>query len=88
MMVLPVSVLTTRMLISTPVPHCWTAQRLTNLHSTAETKDKVKSRLFLDVVVGKGSSILELLAGEDKALLIRWDALLILNLRFDIVDGV
>jgi hypothetical protein len=31
---------------------------------------------------------LELLASEDEALLVRGDALLVLNLRLDVVDGV
>jgi len=48
----------------------------------------VESGLLLDVVVGQGTAILELLAGEDQALLIRWDALLILDLALDVVDGV
>ena len=34
----------------------------------------MKSRLLLDVVVAQGATILELLTGEDKALLIRGDA--------------
>ena len=42
----------------------------------------------LNVVVGEGSAILELLSGEDKTLLIRRDALLVLDLGLDIVDGV
>jgi hypothetical protein len=36
---------------------------------------------LLDVVVRKGSAILELLAGEDKSLLVRGDSLLVLDLR-------
>jgi hypothetical protein len=43
---------------------------------------------LLDVVVGEGSAILELLAGEDQSLLIRGDALLVLDLGLDIVNGV
>ena len=35
--------------------------------------------LLLDVVVGQSAAILQLLAGEDEALLIRGDALLVLN---------
>ena len=62
--------------------------RLTNLHSTAKTEDKVKGGLLLDVVVGEGAAVLELLAGEDQALLVRGDALLVLDLGLDIVDGV
>ena len=44
--------------------------------------------LLLNVVVGQGAAILELLAGEDQTLLIRGDALLVLNLGLDVVDGV
>ena len=44
--------------------------------------------LLLDVVVRKGATVLELLAREDEALLVRRDALLVLDLLLDIVDGV
>ena len=33
-----------------------------DLHSSAKTKDEVERRLLLDVVVGQGATILELLA--------------------------
>jgi len=59
-----------------------------DLHSTAETKDKMKGGLLLDVVVGKGPSILQLLASEDQPLLIWRDTFLVLDLGFDILDGV
>ena len=36
---------------------------------------EVKSRLLLDVVVRQGAAVLELLAGEDEALLIRGNAI-------------
>ena len=48
----------------------------------------MKSRFFLNIVVGEGAAILELLAGEDQALLVRRDAFFVLDLRFYIVDGV
>ena len=48
----------------------------------------MESGLLLDVVVGEGSSILELLTGEDKSLLVWWDSLLVLDLGLDILDGV
>jgi hypothetical protein len=53
--------------------------------ATTETEDQVESRLLLDVVVGKGAAILELLAGEDQALLVRGNALLVLDLGLDVV---
>jgi hypothetical protein len=37
----------------------------------------MESRLLLDVVVGKSTAILELLAGEDETLLVRGNALLV-----------
>ena len=48
----------------------------------------MKSGFFLNVVVGEGTAVLKLLSGENQSLLIWWDALLILNLRLDIVNGV
>jgi hypothetical protein len=44
--------------------------------------------LLLDVVVGQSAAVLELLAGEDQALLVRRDALLVLNLALNIVDSI
>jgi len=43
---------------------------------------------LLDVVVRKGSSILELLASEDESLLIGRDAFLVLDLGLHVLDGV
>ena len=39
-------------------------------------------------VIGKGSSVLQLLPGEDQSLLVGRDTLLVLNLGLDVVDGV
>jgi hypothetical protein len=54
--------------------------------TATETEDQVESRLLLDVVVGKSAAVLELLAGEDQTLLIRGNALLVLDLGLDIVN--
>ena len=59
-----------------------------DLHATAETEDEMKSGLLLDVVVAESAAILELLAGKDESLLIGRDALLVLDLSLDVVDGV
>ena len=56
--------------------------------STAQTKYEVKRGLFLDVVVGKGAAVVELLALEDEALLVRGNALLVLDLLLDGLDRV
>src|SRR6202142_3664564 len=59
-----------------------------NLHTAAETKDQMKGRFFLNVVIRKCSAVLELLSGKNETLLIGRNALLVLNLRLHIVDGV
>ena len=56
--------------------------------AAAKAEDEVESRLLLDVVVRKGAAVLELLAGEDETLLIRGDALLVLDLLLDVLDRV
>src|SRR4051812_6667514 len=48
----------------------------------------MQGRLLLDVVVRQGASILQLLAGENQALLVRWDALLVLDFSLDILDRI
>ncbi len=48
----------------------------------------MESRFLLDVVVGESTAILKLLAGEDQTLLIWGNALLVLDLGLDVVDGV
>ena len=56
--------------------------------AAAETEHEVEGGLLLDVVVREGAAILELLAREDQALLVGGDALLVLDLGLDVVDGV
>jgi hypothetical protein len=66
-----------------------TGQRLhEDLHTTAKAEDQVERRFLLNIVVGQGTTVLELLASEDEALLVRGNAFLILNLGFNVVDGV
>ena len=57
-------------------------------HTAAEAEHKVKGGLLLDVVISEGAAVLELLAREDQALLVGGDALLVLDLGLDHVDGV
>ena len=59
-----------------------------DLHTATKTEDQVKSRLLLDVVVRESAAILQLLTGEDQTLLIGGNALLVLDLGLDVVDGV
>ena len=59
-----------------------------DLHATSQAQHQVKCGFLLDVVVGKRPSVLQLLASEDQALLVRRDAFLVLDLSLDIIDGV
>ena len=49
------------------------------LGTTTEPQDEMERGLFLDIVVGQGSAILELLAGENQPLLIWRDSLLVFD---------
>mmetsp|Transcript_1222 Transcript_1222/g.2770 ORF Transcript_1222/g.2770 Transcript_1222/m.2770 type:complete len:268 (-) Transcript_1222:119-922(-) len=53
-----------------------------------QSQDQVEGRFLLDVVIGKGTTVLELLSGKNEALLIRGDSLLVLDLGLDVVDRV
>ena len=59
-----------------------------DLHTTSKSEDEMKSGLLLDVVVGEGATVLELLAGEDQTLLIGGNTFLVLDLSLDIIDSV
>merc|ERR1712241_1099212 len=48
----------------------------------------MEGALLLDVVVGEGSSVLQLLASEDQPLLVWGDSLLVLDLGLDVLNGV
>merc|ERR1712058_71200 len=58
------------------------------LGTSPQPQDQVKSRLLLDIVVGQGPSVLKLLTSKDKPLLVRRNALLVLDLSLYIFDGV
>merc|ERR1712002_1361378 len=59
-----------------------------DLHTSSQPQDKMKRGLLLDVVVGQSPSVLQLLSSEDQPLLIRWDSFFVLDLGFDVLDGV
>lgn len=61
---------------------------LSLLGTSTEPQHEMESGLLLDVVIGQGSTVLQLLTGKDETLLVRRNALLILNLCLDIVDGI
>ena len=59
-----------------------------DLHSTTKAEDEMECRLLLNVVIRQRATVLKLLASEDETLLVWRNALLVLNLRLHIVDGV
>merc|ERR1740116_288470 len=59
-----------------------------DLHTSPQSEHKMEGALLLDVVVGEGSSVLQLLASKDQSLLIWGDSLLVLDLGLDVLDGV
>merc|ERR1719210_135320 len=58
------------------------------LHASPQPQDQMKRRLFLDVVIAQCSTILQLLSGKNKTLLIRGNSFLVLNLCFYVLDRV
>merc|ERR1719282_2041361 len=59
-----------------------------DLHTSSQSKHKMKGAFLLDVVIGECSSILQLLSSEDQPLLIWWDSFLVLDLGLDVLNGV
>ena len=59
-----------------------------DLHATTQAQHQVEGGLLLDVVVGQGAAILQLLAGKDQALLVWGNALLVLDLGLHVLNGV
>ena len=53
------------------------------LHNISQTKN-ISDR----IVIRQGSAVLQLFASEDESLLLRWDSFLVLDLGFDVLDGV
>jgi len=58
------------------------------VHTTAQPQHQKKHRPILHVVVRQFAAILQLFAGEDQALLVRMDALLVLDLLLHVLDVV
>ncbi|KAJ0443269.1 hypothetical protein HanIR_Chr16g0818901 [Helianthus annuus] len=58
------------------------------LHTTPQPQHKMQSRFLLNIVISQRTPILELLASENQPLLVRWNPLLILNLRLHIVNRI
>jgi hypothetical protein len=48
----------------------------------------VQGALLLNVVVRQGAAVLQLLSREDETMLVRGDALLVMDLHLDVLDRV
>ena len=58
------------------------------LLNLTQSQDQVQRGFLLDIVVGQRSAVFQLFAGKDQSLLVRGDAFFVLDLGFDVLDGV
>jgi hypothetical protein len=56
--------------------------------STTKTQDEMQRGFLLNIVVGQSTAIFELLASKNETLLIRGNALLVLNLGLYVFNGI
>jgi len=68
----------------------FTSQRFhKDLHSTtSQSENQVKRGLFLDVIIGKSTSIFKLFTSKDQSLLFWWNSFFVLDLGFDVGNGI
>jgi len=59
-----------------------------DLHTTTKTENKMKSALFLDVIVRESATIFQLFSSKNKTLLVWWDTFLVLDFSLHILDGI
>jgi len=59
-----------------------------DLHTSSQPQDKMKGRLFLDVVVRQSPPILKLLSGKDQPLLVWGNTFLILDLGLHVFNSI
>merc|ERR1712088_48723 len=59
-----------------------------NLHTSSQSEYQMQSGLLLDVVVREGAAILKLLTSKDQPLLIWRNTFLVLDLCFNVLNGV
>lgn len=48
----------------------------------------MESALLLNIVVGEGTTVLQLFPSEDQTLLVRGNTFLVLNLSLDVIDRI
>merc|ERR1711902_398692 len=59
-----------------------------DLHTSSQSENQMQGAFLLDVVIGKGSSIFQLLSSKDQSLLVWGNSFLILDLSLDILNRV
>merc|ERR550534_1583347 len=57
-------------------------------HATSQSQHQMQSGLLLDIVIAQSTTVFQLFTSEDQALLIRRNSFFILNLCFDVIDGI
>jgi len=58
------------------------------LGTTTKSKNKVEGGLLLNVIVREGSAVFKLFTSEDQSLLVRRDALFVLNFSLHILNSI
>jgi hypothetical protein len=58
------------------------------VHAPTQSKYQMKRRFLLNVIITQGAAIFQLFAGKNQTLLIRWDALLVLDFGLDVVNRI
>jgi hypothetical protein len=56
--------------------------------TSSQAQHQVKRGLLLNIIVGQGAPVLQLLTSENQTLLVRRNALLVLNLCLDVLNRV
>merc|ERR1712112_171169 len=59
-----------------------------DLHTSSQSENQMQGAFLLDVVIGEGSSIFQLLSSKDQSLLIWRNSFLVLDLSLDILNGI
>ena len=58
------------------------------LLNLTQSQDQVQRGFLLDIVVGQRSAVFQLFSGKDQSLLVGGDAFFVLDLGFDVLNGV
>merc|ERR1712177_104377 len=59
-----------------------------DLHTSSQSQNKMESAFLLDVVIGEGSSIFQLLSSKDQSLLVWGNSFLVLDLGLDVLNRI